>query len=96
MDNVPPSVLVMNSGGQQHFCPNFYFLYFYQESDNPESAVAGLFASAKKNSVQFNNYHAISHCLQILPSEGQMRVLIHTSPILKQIHDNGIEIRVVH
>lgn len=44
-----------------------------RESDNPESAVAGLFASAKKNSVQFNNYHAISHCLQILPSEGQMR-----------------------
>ncbi|KAE8650058.1 protein transport protein SEC16B homolog [Cucumis sativus] len=44
-----------------------------RESDNPESAVAGLFASAKKNSVQFNNYHALSHCLQILPSEGQMR-----------------------
>ncbi|KAG6577684.1 Protein transport protein SEC16B-like protein, partial [Cucurbita argyrosperma subsp. sororia] len=43
------------------------------ESDNPESAVANLFASAKENGVQFNNYHSLSHCLQILPSEGQIR-----------------------
>ncbi|KAG7028392.1 Protein transport protein SEC16A-like protein, partial [Cucurbita argyrosperma subsp. argyrosperma] len=45
-----------------------------RESDNPESAVATLFASAKMNNVQFNNYHSLSrHCLQTLPSEGQMR-----------------------
>ncbi|XP_059657556.1 protein transport protein SEC16B homolog isoform X2 [Cornus florida] len=41
-----------------------------KESDAPESAVARLFASAKINSAQ---YGALAHCLQKLPSEGQMQ-----------------------
>ncbi|CAA2974896.1 Hypothetical predicted protein [Olea europaea subsp. europaea] len=44
-----------------------------KESDVPESAVAKLFASAKKNGAQFSQYGAVSHCLQHLPSEGQLR-----------------------
>ncbi|XP_027084566.2 protein transport protein SEC16B homolog [Coffea arabica] len=44
-----------------------------KENDTPEAAVANLFASAKKLGAQFSNYGAIAHCLQNLPSEGQMR-----------------------
>ncbi|BFG31401.1 hypothetical protein CerSpe_176750 [Prunus speciosa] len=44
-----------------------------RESDTPESAVAKLFASAKSNGVQFSEYGALSHCVQKMPSEGQMR-----------------------
>ncbi|XP_023916411.2 protein transport protein SEC16B homolog [Quercus suber] len=44
-----------------------------RENDSPESAVAKLFASAKRNSMQFSEYGALSHCLQNLPSEGQIR-----------------------
>lgn len=44
-----------------------------RESDSPEAAVAKLFASAKRNNTQFNEYGALSHCLQKLPSEGQIR-----------------------
>ncbi|KAL2547435.1 Protein transport protein SEC16B-like protein [Forsythia ovata] len=44
-----------------------------KESDVPESAVAKLFSSAKKNGTQFSQYGAVSHCLQQLPSEGQLR-----------------------
>ncbi|KAF3954932.1 hypothetical protein CMV_019786 [Castanea mollissima] len=44
-----------------------------RENDSPESAVAKLFASAKRNSTQFSEYGALSHCLQKLPSEGQIR-----------------------
>ncbi|CAI9759454.1 unnamed protein product [Fraxinus pennsylvanica] len=44
-----------------------------KESDVPDSAVAKLFASAKKNGTQFSQYGAVSHCLQHLPSEGQLR-----------------------
>ncbi|KAK3008440.1 hypothetical protein RJ639_014438 [Escallonia herrerae] len=43
-----------------------------KESDTPESAVARLFASAKRNGTQFNEYGALTHCLQKLPSEGEM------------------------
>ncbi|EOY24331.1 RGPR-related, putative isoform 1 [Theobroma cacao] len=41
-----------------------------KETDTPESAVAKLFASAKRNDTP---YGALSHCLQQLPSEGQIR-----------------------
>ncbi|KDP39874.1 hypothetical protein JCGZ_03405 [Jatropha curcas] len=44
-----------------------------KESDSPESAVAKLFASAKRNGIQFSDYGAVSHCLQRLPSEEQIR-----------------------
>ncbi|XP_048230589.1 protein transport protein SEC16B homolog [Ricinus communis] len=44
-----------------------------KESDSPESAVAKLFASVKRNGTQFSDYGALSHCLQSLPSEGQIR-----------------------
>ncbi|KAL3499609.1 hypothetical protein ACH5RR_038702 [Cinchona calisaya] len=44
-----------------------------KENDIPEAAVAKLFASAKKNGTQFGDYGAIAHCLQNLPSEGQIR-----------------------
>ncbi|KAJ8754814.1 hypothetical protein K2173_012738 [Erythroxylum novogranatense] len=44
-----------------------------KESDTPESAIAKLFASAKRNDSQFNEYGVPSHCLQNLPSEGQIR-----------------------
>ncbi|KAK6118950.1 hypothetical protein DH2020_047311 [Rehmannia glutinosa] len=44
-----------------------------KESDAPESAVARLFASAKRNSLQFSQYGAVAQCLQQMPSEGQMR-----------------------
>ncbi|KAF2299042.1 hypothetical protein GH714_030169 [Hevea brasiliensis] len=43
------------------------------ESDAPESAVAKLFASAKQNGSRFSDYGAFSHCLQSLPSEGQIQ-----------------------
>ncbi|XP_022738983.1 protein transport protein SEC16B homolog isoform X2 [Durio zibethinus] len=41
-----------------------------KETDTPESAVAKLFASAKRKDTP---YGASSHCLQQLPSEGQIR-----------------------
>ncbi|XP_052209380.1 protein transport protein SEC16B homolog isoform X2 [Diospyros lotus] len=44
-----------------------------KESDVPESAVAKLFASVKRDSAQFSDYGALAHCLQKLPSEGQMQ-----------------------
>ncbi|XP_010264305.1 PREDICTED: protein transport protein SEC16A homolog isoform X2 [Nelumbo nucifera] len=44
-----------------------------KENDRPESAVAKLFASAKRNDAQISGYGAIAHCLQNLPSEGQIR-----------------------
>ncbi|PON93029.1 COPII coat assembly protein, Sec [Trema orientale] len=44
-----------------------------RENDTPESAVAKLFASAKRSGEQFNEYGAISHCLQKLPSEAEIR-----------------------
>ncbi|KAJ8775301.1 hypothetical protein K2173_020305 [Erythroxylum novogranatense] len=44
-----------------------------KESDTPESAVAKLFASAKRSGSQFSEYGVLSHCLQNLPSEGQLR-----------------------
>ncbi|XP_068306701.1 protein transport protein SEC16B homolog [Pyrus communis] len=44
-----------------------------RENDTPESAVAKLFASAKSNNVQFSDYGTVSHCVQKMPSEGQMR-----------------------
>ncbi|KAK7330766.1 hypothetical protein VNO77_24965 [Canavalia gladiata] len=44
-----------------------------KENDTPESAVAKLFASAKMSGKEFTQYGALSHCLQNLPSEAQMR-----------------------
>ncbi|XP_057786972.1 protein transport protein SEC16B homolog [Salvia miltiorrhiza] len=44
-----------------------------KESDAPESAVAKLFASAKTNGMQFNQYGNVTQCLQQLPSEGQLQ-----------------------
>nr|KYP55364.1 40S ribosomal protein S30 [Cajanus cajan] len=44
-----------------------------RENDIPELAVAKLFASAKTSSRDFNQYAMLSHCLQNLPSEAQMR-----------------------
>ncbi|CAI0504331.1 unnamed protein product [Linum tenue] len=41
-----------------------------KESDTPESAVAKLFSSTKK---QFNEYGTLSNCLLNLPSESQLR-----------------------
>ncbi|XP_055819680.1 protein transport protein SEC16B homolog [Solanum dulcamara] len=44
-----------------------------KESDNPETAVAKLFASVKRNGMQLDQYGTVTQCLQQLPSEGQMR-----------------------
>ncbi|KAF7828420.1 protein transport protein SEC16B-like protein [Senna tora] len=44
-----------------------------KENDTPESAIANLFASAKKRSAKFAQYGLANHCLLNLPSEGQMR-----------------------
>ncbi|KAL4344212.1 hypothetical protein S83_035383 [Arachis hypogaea] len=44
-----------------------------KENDTPESAVAKLFASAKTSGQEFTQYGVLRHCLQNLPSEGQMR-----------------------
>ncbi|TKY70828.1 transport protein SEC16B-like [Spatholobus suberectus] len=46
-----------------------------KENDTPESAVAKLFASAKMSGTEFPQYGMPSHCLQNLPSEGQMRAM---------------------
>ncbi|WMV40184.1 hypothetical protein MTR67_033569 [Solanum verrucosum] len=44
-----------------------------KESDVPETVVAKLFASVKRNGMQLNQYGTVAQCLQQLPSEGQMR-----------------------
>ncbi|KAF7810104.1 protein transport protein SEC16B-like protein [Senna tora] len=44
-----------------------------KENDTPESTIANLFASAKKRGTEFAQYGLAHHCLQNLPSEGQMR-----------------------
>ncbi|KZV45340.1 hypothetical protein F511_04078 [Dorcoceras hygrometricum] len=44
-----------------------------KESDGPESAVAKLFASAKRKDVQSSQYGAVAQCLQRMPLEGQMQ-----------------------
>ncbi|XP_027359993.1 protein transport protein SEC16B homolog [Abrus precatorius] len=46
-----------------------------KENDTPESAVAKLFASAKMSGTEFPQFGMPSHCLQNLPSEGQMRAM---------------------
>ncbi|XP_057449820.1 protein transport protein SEC16A homolog [Lotus japonicus] len=48
-----------------------------KESDTPESAVAKLFASSKLSGTEFTHpqYGKPSHCLQNLPSEGQMMAM---------------------
>ncbi|CAJ1943356.1 unnamed protein product [Sphenostylis stenocarpa] len=43
------------------------------ENDTPEAAVAKLFASTKTSGKEFTPYGVLSHCLQNLPSEAQMR-----------------------
>ncbi|ESQ45981.1 hypothetical protein EUTSA_v10000734mg [Eutrema salsugineum] len=45
-----------------------------KEMDSAESAVAKLFASAKKDGVQNGSYATFSQCLQHLPPESQMQV----------------------
>ncbi|XP_073042971.1 protein transport protein SEC16B homolog isoform X1 [Primulina eburnea] len=44
-----------------------------KESDGPESAVAKLFASTKRNNMQYGQYGAVVQCWQQMPSEGQMQ-----------------------
>ncbi|KAJ7944743.1 Protein transport protein sec16 [Quillaja saponaria] len=44
-----------------------------KETDTPESAVAKLFASARRTGSQVSEYGVLSHCLLSLPSEGQMQ-----------------------
>ncbi|XP_055819679.1 protein transport protein SEC16B homolog [Solanum dulcamara] len=44
-----------------------------KESDVPETAIAKLFASVKRNGMQLNQYGTLTQCLQKLPSEGQMQ-----------------------
>ncbi|XP_062074743.1 protein transport protein SEC16A homolog [Humulus lupulus] len=44
-----------------------------KDNDTPESAVAKLFASAKRSSAQFSEYGAVNHCLQKLPSEAELQ-----------------------
>ncbi|KAL0409369.1 UNVERIFIED_CONTAM: protein transport protein SEC16A [Sesamum radiatum] len=45
-----------------------------KENDSPESAVAKLFASTKRNGLQFSQYGIFTKCLQQMPSEEQMQV----------------------
>lgn len=58
---------------------NLLGMFLIQENDTPESAVANLFASAKTRDTDFSQYGLLHHCLQNLPSEGQMRVCMSTS-----------------
>ncbi|OVA14413.1 Sec16 [Macleaya cordata] len=44
-----------------------------KENDRPESAVAKLFASAKRSGAQLTGYSSHTHCLTNVPSEGQIR-----------------------
>ena len=46
----------------------------FQDNDLPETAVASLFASAKRNNDQFGQYSAIAESLTTLPSEAQVQV----------------------
>ncbi|KAF8032818.1 hypothetical protein BT93_D1641 [Corymbia citriodora subsp. variegata] len=45
----------------------------FKEGDSPETAVAKLFASAKKNNGPFGGYNSESRCLQFLPSPEQIQ-----------------------
>ncbi|XP_038682275.1 protein transport protein SEC16B homolog isoform X2 [Tripterygium wilfordii] len=44
-----------------------------KENDCPESAVAKLFASAKRSGMQSGEYGAFMHCVQNLPSEAEIQ-----------------------
>lgn len=44
-----------------------------REGDVPETAVAMLFASLKKNDVQLENHPVLTHCIRKLPSEEQIQ-----------------------
>ncbi|EHA8591146.1 protein transport protein SEC16A [Cocos nucifera] len=44
-----------------------------EETDGPEMAVTKLFSSAKNNSVRLREFGSFIHCMQNLPSEGQIR-----------------------
>ncbi|XP_074268809.1 protein transport protein SEC16A homolog [Silene latifolia] len=44
-----------------------------KDNDLPESAVASLFASAKRNSEKFSQSSALAKCLMTLPSEAQIQ-----------------------
>lgn len=39
-------------------------------------AITRLFASAKKASAHLNDYGSVTHCMQSLPSESQIRVIL--------------------
>ncbi|XP_047340598.1 protein transport protein SEC16B homolog [Impatiens glandulifera] len=45
-----------------------------REGDVPETAVAMLFSSLRKNDAQSNDHAVLTHCLRNLPSEEQMQV----------------------
>ncbi|XP_030524869.1 protein transport protein SEC16B homolog isoform X2 [Rhodamnia argentea] len=45
----------------------------FKEGDSPETAVAKLFASVKKNNGPFGGYNSESRCLQFLPSSEQIQ-----------------------
>ncbi|KAK6781481.1 hypothetical protein RDI58_019277 [Solanum bulbocastanum] len=53
-----------------------------EESDVPETAIAKLFASVKRNGMQVNQYGSLAQCLQQLPSEGHMQVIIKQFSVL--------------
>lgn len=63
-----------------------------RESDSPESAVAKLFASSK-SSTQVSRYGALTHCLQQLPSEGQIRA---TASEVQNLLVSGRKIEALH
>ncbi|XP_010542224.1 PREDICTED: protein transport protein SEC16B homolog [Tarenaya hassleriana] len=44
-----------------------------RESNTPESAVAKLFASAKKKGTEYSMYASLSHCLRHMPPEKQLQ-----------------------
>nr|XP_016439252.1 PREDICTED: protein transport protein SEC16A homolog [Nicotiana tabacum] len=56
------------------------------KEDAPETAVAKLFASLKRNGTQFSQYGTVAQCLQQLPSEGQLRT---TAAEVHSLLDSG-------
>uniref|UniRef100_M1B3N5 Uncharacterized protein n=1 Tax=Solanum tuberosum TaxID=4113 RepID=M1B3N5_SOLTU len=52
----------------------------------PETTVAKLFASVKRNGMQLNQYEIVAQCLQQLPS-GQMRVILVQLSVLSCYFD---------
>nr|CAN66784.1 hypothetical protein VITISV_013511 [Vitis vinifera] len=65
------------------------------ENDTPESAVAKLFASAKRNGAQFSGYGALTQCLQQLPSEGQIRVFRDSLSTLQYFYSQFVPLSLL-